>query len=119
MNLPIDGNYRQTFCSKQVNQLHFPNGQFQFNGLTVPVFEARNSSRLPAYHRLDFSLNYTPKYKADKKIKEEWVFSVYNIYNRKNATSITFRENRTTGVNEANRLAIFGIVPSIAYNFKF
>ncbi|MCC1484768.1 TonB-dependent receptor [Winogradskyella immobilis] len=126
-DISLTGNYEFTdrwklssnFLFQTGQPATFPNGQFQFNGLTVPVFEARNSSRLPAYHRLDFSLNYTPKYKADKKIKGEWVFSVYNIYNRKNATSITFRENRTTGVNEANRLAIFGIVPSIAYNFKF
>ncbi|WP_411768897.1 TonB-dependent receptor [Winogradskyella sp. A3E31] len=97
----------------------FPNAQYQYNGITVPVYEARNSSRLPTYHRLDLSLNYTPKPESNKRLKGEWVFSVYNIYNRKNAVNITFRENRMSGINEATRLALFGIIPSVAYNFKF
>jgi len=97
----------------------FPNGQYEFNGLTIPVFEARNSSRLPDYHRLDLSVNYNPNPDSQKRFKGEWVFGLYNIYNRRNAASITFAENRMTGVNEATRLAIFGIVPAITYNFKF
>lgn len=97
----------------------FPNGQYQFNGLTIPVFEARNASRLPDYHRLDVSMNYNPNPDSDKRFKGEWVFGLYNIYNRRNAASIAFRENRMTGANEATRLSIFGIIPSVTYNFKF
>ena len=97
----------------------FPNGQYEYNGLIIPNYEARNSSRLPTYHRLDLSANYNPRPESTKRFKGEWVFGVYNIYGRKNAASISFRENRTSGNNEAVRLAIFGIVPSISYNFKF
>ncbi|WP_179345331.1 TonB-dependent receptor [Winogradskyella ursingii] len=97
----------------------YPNGQYQYNGIIVPSYEARNSSRLPSYNRLDIAVNYKPNPKSSKKLKSEWVFSVYNIYNRRNAANITFRENRMTGNNEAVRLAIFGIVPSVSYNFKF
>lgn len=97
----------------------FPNGQYEYNGITVPNYESRNSSRLPAYHRLDISTNYNPNPNSTKRWKNEWVFGIYNVYNRKNAASIAFGENRNTGVNEANRLAIFGIIPSISYNFKF
>ncbi len=97
----------------------FPNGQYIYNGITIPNYEDRNSSRLPTYHRLDLSVNYLPKPNSTKRWKSEWVFSIYNAYNRKNAASITFRQNRNTGLNEANRLAIFGIIPSISYNFKF
>ncbi len=97
----------------------FPNGQYEYNGIIVPSFEARNSSRLPAYHRLDLAVNYNPKPDSEKRFKGEWVFGIYNVYNRRNAANITFRENRMSGTNEAVRLAIFGIVPSVSYNFKF
>lgn len=96
-----------------------PNGQYQYNGIVIPSFEARNSSRLSSYHRLDLAVNYYPKPNSDKKLKGEWVFGIYNLYNRRNAASLTFRENRNSGNNEAVRLAIFGIVPSVSYNFKF
>mgnify|MGYP000359473438 CR=1 FL=1 len=92
----------------------YPNAQYKFSGFSIPNFEARNSSRLPAYHRLDFSAVYSPKNKLG-----QWVFGVYNIYNRKNAASIRFQENLESGNNEALRLTIFGIIPSVTYNFKF
>ena len=97
----------------------FPNAQYEYNGITIPNYESRNSSRLPSYHRLDISANYIPKPNNIKRWKGEWVFGIYNIYNRKNAASITFRENQTSGNNEALRLSLFGIIPSVSYNFKF
>ncbi len=97
----------------------FPNGQYVYNGISIPSFSNRNANRLPTYNRLDVSLNYTPKPTKNKGLQSSWVFSVYNIYNRKNAASINFRENRNTKSNEAIRLSIFGIIPSISYNFKF
>jgi len=97
----------------------FPNGQYQYSGINIPSYSTRNEFRLPSYHRLDLSVNYIPKQKKKKRWESQWIFGVYNIYNRKNAASISFRENRNTGVNEALRLSIFGIVPSVSYNFKF
>ncbi len=97
----------------------YPNGQYEYNGINIPNYEARNSSRLPTYHRLDISANYNPNPNTTKRWKGEWVFGIYNLYNRRNAASISFRENRNTGNNEALRLAIFGIIPSVSYNFKF
>ncbi|WP_299103102.1 TonB-dependent receptor [uncultured Winogradskyella sp.] len=97
----------------------YPNSQYEYNGLVIPNYEARNSSRLPAYHRLDLSTIYTPKPESKKNFKGEWVFGIYNVYGRKNAASISFGENSDTSNNEAVKLAIFGMVPSISYNFKF
>ncbi|WP_432411484.1 TonB-dependent receptor [Rasiella sp. SM2506] len=97
----------------------FPNGQYEYSNLVVPVYEARNSSRLSAFHHVDISATWTPKANNPKRWKGEWVFSVYNIYNRKNAASISFSENTDIGQNEAVRLSIFGIIPSVTYNFKF
>ncbi|QQX75714.1 MULTISPECIES: TonB-dependent receptor [Aequorivita] len=97
----------------------YPEGQYEYNGVVVPVYEARNNSRLPAFHRMDLSATWTPKPESTKRWKGEWVFSIYNVYNRKNAASVSFRENTDTGKNEAVRLSIFGIIPSVTYNFKF
>ena len=97
----------------------YPEGQYEYNGVIVPVYEARNSSRLSSYNRLDLSATWTPKPDSNKRWKGEWVFSIYNAYNRKNAASISFRENTDINQNEAVRLSIFGIIPSVTYNFKF
>ena len=97
----------------------FPNGQFEYEGLSISNFAPRNSDRLPAYHRVDVSATYRPKKYQNKRFKGEWVLSIYNLYHRKNAASISFGQNLETGANEATRTAIFGIVPSLTYNFKF
>ncbi len=97
----------------------YPEGQYNYQGMVVPVYEARNSSRISAFHRMDLSATLTPKPNSEKRWKGEWVFSIYNVYNRKNAASISFGENTDTGQNEAVRLSIFGIIPSVTYNFKF
>lgn len=97
----------------------YPTGQYVYNDITVPVYEARNSSRLQHFHRLDISATLTPTQKREKRWTGEWVFSLYNVYNRKNAASISFRENSDTNQNEAVRLSIFGIIPAVTYNFKF
>ncbi|TMM57395.1 TonB-dependent receptor [Maribacter algarum] len=97
----------------------YPNGQYEYEGISVASYSDRNSDRLPAYHRLDLSLNYKPNKKPNKRLKGEWVLGIYNAYSRKNAASISFGQNVETGANEATRTAIFGIVPSLTYNFKF
>lgn len=97
----------------------YPNGQYEYEGLSIASYAARNSDRLPAYHRLDISINYKPNRKPNNRLKGEWVLGIYNAYNRKNAASISFGQNYETGANEATRTAIFGIVPSLTYNFKF
>jgi hypothetical protein len=85
----------------------------------VPYYGLRNEQRLPDYHRLDLSATYTPKLKSNASYQSEWIFSLYNVYNRMNAASINFRQNIDTGVNEAVRTSIFGLVPAVTYNFKF
>lgn len=97
----------------------FPIGQYIFNDIVVPIYEARNRSRLTAFHHLDLSATWTPQPNSKKRWKSEWVFSIYNAYNRKNAASISFRENTDINRNEAVRLSIFGVIPAITYNFKF
>ena len=97
----------------------FPNGKYLYQGVTVASYGARNENSLSAYHRLDVSATYTPKPNKKKGWQGEWNFSIYNLYNRNNAASYSFRQNEETGKNETRRISIFGIVPSVAYNVKF
>ena len=108
------------------NAVTFPSGKYVVDGLTVPMYTDRNASRMPDYHRLDLGFTYVNKDKInkrknrEKKYESSWNISVYNVYARKNAYSIDFRENENDPTKtEAVRLAIFQIVPSITYNFKF
>lgn len=97
----------------------YPIGKYEYQGITVANYGARNINYLPAYHHLDLSATYTPKPYSKKRWKGEWVFSIYNVYGRNNAASLMFEQNRETGLSEAKRISIFGIVPGITYNFRF
>ncbi len=97
---------------------NYPNSQYNYMNLNIPNYGERNSSRLPNYHRLDINLTLQPK-KSKGKVESTWVFGIYNLYNRDNAASIIFRRNNETLKNEAVQISIFGIVPSVTYNFKF
>ena len=97
---------------------NYPDSQYNYMNLNIPNYGERNSSRLPHYHRLDINLTLKPR-KNNRKIESTWVFGIYNLYNRDNANSIIFRRNNETLKNEAVQISIFGIVPSVTYNFKF
>lgn len=111
--------FNTNFIYQTGQPTNYPVGQFEFQGLTVPFYGLRNQERLPDYHRLDISATLTPQKNKTRKLQSQWVFSIYNVYNRMNAASINFRENTDTGRNEAVRTSIFGIVPSVTYNFSF
>jgi hypothetical protein len=96
----------------------YPNAQYQFSDFSVANYAPRNSSRLDAYHRFDLSAVFTPQ-KENRAYNGQWVFGIYNLYNRQNSASVRFQKNNDTGLNEAIRLSIFGIIPSVTYNFKF
>jgi hypothetical protein len=133
-NLAVTANYKLSekwsfsanFIFQSGRPITYPESKYTFNGLSIPEYSERNAHRLPAYHRLDVSA--TLKGKETKKWKSQWVFGIYNIYNRQNAANITFRESVIinnnnyevgTGINKAYKLTYFGIVPSVSYEFKF
>ena len=107
------------FALQSGQPVTYPEGQYEYLGITVPSYGLRNENRLPAYHHLDIAATLTPRKNNNRNYKTEWVFSIYNLYNRRNAASINFRQNIDTGNNEAVRTSIFGIVPAVSYNFKF
>ena len=133
-NLAVTANYKLSekwsfsanFIFQSGRPITYPESKYTFNGLSIPEYSERNAHRLPAYNRLDVSA--TLKGKETKKWKSQWVFGIYNIYNRQNAANITFRESVIinnnnyevgTGINKAYKLTYFGIAPSVSYEFKF
>ncbi|WP_295117235.1 TonB-dependent receptor [uncultured Chitinophaga sp.] len=99
----------------------FADARLEFQDWDIPynTTDKRNNYRLPDFHRLD--LSYTLQGKPRKRWKGEWVFSLYNVYARKNTYSVYFRQNEDDATKkEAIRLSIIGtIIPGITYNFKF
>jgi hypothetical protein len=118
-NLNEKWSFGANFALQTGQPVTYPNGQYEYLGIVVPSYGLRNENRLPAYHHLDIAATLTPRKNIDRNWKGEWVFSIYNLYNRKNAASINFRQNTDTGANEAVKTSIFGIVPAVSYNFKF
>lgn len=100
------------------NAVTFPSGKYEVNGTTTYYYSERNGHRMPNYHRLDLGATYLVQ--KSKRFESEWAFSVFNAYNRMNAYSITFRDSEAKpGTTEAVKTALFGIIPSVSWNFKF
>jgi hypothetical protein len=96
----------------------FPSGLYVVDGINTPLYTERNGYRMPDYNRLDLGATHLKK--LSNKRERSWVFSIYNVYARKNAYSITFRQNPdNTSQMQAVRLSLFSIIPSVTFNFKF
>ncbi|TXD46518.1 TonB-dependent receptor [Polaribacter sp. IC073] len=113
--------FNSNFVFQTGQPTNYPVGQYEVQGLNVPIYDdnRRNADRLPTYHRLDISATLTPEKNKNRKWQGEWVFGIYNLYGRQNAASLAFRQNEDTFRNEAVQTSIFGVVPSVTYNFKF
>jgi hypothetical protein len=105
-----------------------PAGKYEINGVYYPdVVSERNGYRLPAYHRADLSATLTPQKHKERKWQGQWVFSLYNMYSRKNPFSMYTRvlqdkDGNIIGdgtVKEARMIYLFPVLPSVTYNFKF
>lgn len=105
------------------NTATLPVSRYIIAGNIVNEYGPRNSFRMPAYHRMDISVNWTPVQKKKRKWESSWNFSVYNLYNRKNPYYIYFetKGNILEGYMEikAQQVSLFPVLPSVAYNFKF
>ena len=103
-----------------------PVGRYTYDGYNVDLYSGRNAYRLPAYHRLDLSANYEPRKNAQRSLKQFWTFSIYNVYNRKNAYTIFTQ----TALNdngevidphrkEARLVYLFPFFPSFSWRLTF
>jgi hypothetical protein len=121
-------NIAGTFTFGSGTPFNFPIDKFQLEGYTAfnNPDAPRNNLRLPAYNRLDLSATLKSKEKERhskvfKNYSWELVFSVYNVYNRRNAFAILPQTNsQDPFITSAMKVSIIGsIIPGITYNFKF
>lgn len=128
-DLSITGNWKinekwslsANFAYATGRPITYPASRYEYDGITVPHYGNRNGARTPDYHRLDAGVNYTPNKNPEKRWTSSWDFGVYNLYARRNAYSIFFRQNEDNPLQtEAVRLSVFGsVLPYVTYNFSF
>ena len=125
-------NFSANFSYLSGTPTTFPTSRFEVQDYVIPYIagNGRNNVRIPDFHRLDVAATlYGKKVKRNGKVRKNedyWVFSVYNLYNRRNPFSIYFAQANEIPADaiaiptQATRVAIIGsIVPAVSYNFKF
>ncbi len=113
---------RWTFSASWVyntgSAVTWPSGKYQIDGQVVSLYTNRNGYRMPAYHRLDVGATWNII--KTRRLESSWNFSVYNVYARENAFSISFQQDpNDPSKTQAVQLSLFRFVPAITYNFKF
>ena len=106
------------------NATTLPERFYIVNGILTQEYSKLNQYRLPAYHRFDVSATLTPKQKKpNRKLKQSWVFSIYNTYSRFNPYFIYFNQegNPYDGSLkvEARKVSLFPVIPAVTWNFKW
>ena len=88
----------------------------------LDYYAGKNNVRLPAYHRLDVSINI---YRSLRRGRTGiWNVSLYNAYSRMNPIMIEKNNQKQSmdGTPLAPRFrqfALFPIIPSVSYTYKF
>jgi len=97
-----------------------PEQYYKINGTLIPLYGKRNAGRYDPYHRLDLSFIIKCKNEHHKKWQGEWIFSIYNVYNQKNAWLLRYRQDEDDPSKAYDeKTYLFPIIPSVTYNFKF
>ena len=89
-------------------------GNLLFN--TGQYYGAKNSFRLPAYHRMDISFIFR---KERKKGYQETSIGFYNVYNKQNPFLYYYQKNPQTKEVQLYQYTIFPILPFLNYNRSF
>lgn len=79
-------------------------------------YSAPNNIQLPDYHRLDLGADFHIRSRRGN--ESIWNISIYNAYCRKNAVFATV-EIKEDGSYKGSGKAIFPILPSFSYTFRF
>ena len=84
----------------------------------ISYFTERNGYRMPPSHRLDIAVTF--RNKISRKFRSSFTVGIYNVYNQYNPYSITFQENEIDpSQTDAVQLSLFGIIPTVTWNFSF
>lgn len=145
-NLKLVGNYRiterknlsATFTYVTGTPTTYATDRITVAGQVIPINNgSRNNLRIPNYHRLDvsYTIDNVIFGKKGRRGSDNLVLSVYNLYNRKNAFAVTFKQDderlnylQLNNINIAQQQVetsayetsiLFFILPSVTYNFKF
>jgi hypothetical protein len=90
-------------------------------GNVVNEYGDRNAFRMPAYHRADVAATYTRK--KGSRFESSWIFSVYNVYNRRNPYYIYFESSgdieEYSLKTDLKQVSLFPVIPSVTYRVKF
>lgn len=102
-----------------------PIESYRYDGQIVPVYGDLNSNRLPDYHRLDLTFTLYPKDRGRRRNESYWTFGLYNVYDRHNAATAFVSAEledidliKTKDKSAYQKLYLFGIIPSVTYNFN-
>jgi len=100
-----------------------PSGKYQIIDNWIYYYAERNGYRAPDYHRLDVSAvlkgGKRKEERGKRKAETEWVFGIYNLYNRYNPFLINFEDGQNGARTKAKQYSLFGIVPSVSFNVKW
>jgi hypothetical protein len=128
-DLSVIANYvynpRWTFSAVFVygtgNALNLPVARYVIQENIVNEYGERNAFRMPAYHRMDVSATYAAK--KTKTFESYWVFSLYNLYNRRNPYYIYFETTGNLAEYELStsikQVSLFPVIPAVTYRIKF
>jgi hypothetical protein len=143
-DLSIVGTYklneRWTFSSAFIfatgNTLTLPTSWYVQEQDLLLNYGARNSTRMAPYHRLDFSATWYDKafkiktdaitgqeIKIKKRFRQNWAFSIYNVYNRANPFFLFVDQDGELLDGDfklaVKQVSLFPIIPSVTWNFEF
>lgn len=127
--------FSSAFIYATGNTLTLPSSWYVQDQDLLFNYGPRNSTRMAPYHRLDLSATWYSKaykeqknletgetIKVKKKVRSNWAFSIYNVYNRANPYFLYvdndgefFDGNFDISIKQ---VTLFPIIPSVTWNFE-
>lgn len=105
------------------NAITLPERFYLIEGVLSQGYSSLNTYRMKPYNRLDLSATYQPPSKPGRKFSHSWSFSLYNAYSRLNPYFLYFDQSGSyldgSLTIQAKKVALFPVIPSVTWNFKF